>query len=99
VNLFVSLLLFILNTFDGISTAIFVSRHGSEVEINPLARFLINQIGIYALIPKIVLGLLICILVYRYWKSEKRFRVIVWCAVGLYSLIAINCLVHFIFFY
>jgi hypothetical protein len=66
---------FLLMVADGIFTHIFISRHGSTIEANPIARWIIENYGLSAFhIQKILLSALGLYIFYLVYKMEGMTR-------------------------
>lgn len=63
----IGILIIILNMFDGIFTQ-YAITHLNAIEANPIVKFLINNLGSYWLIPKILAGFFAGLCVMKYWK-------------------------------
>lgn len=67
-NWIVGIFIFLFNTFDGIATHIAVSN-GKAIEYNPLINLVMNTIGVWFLLPKILIGFIMAILIIIAWKK------------------------------
>lgn len=84
-------LFFLFNYLDGVMTLYLVKLGGLEVELNPLMRKLMEEIGEQFLYPKVAMGVLIGGLIILFWDKYKWWKV---CAVGLVCLYSLMVTSH-----
>ncbi|OGM09257.1 hypothetical protein A2Z67_04940 [Candidatus Woesebacteria bacterium RBG_13_36_22] len=87
IGLILGLLLFVLNLIDCLFTQHWVDLGGYGSEMNPLMRFLMEEIGGWWTVPKIFIGLIGGILVAFYWKRFRSVRVATMIVLSVYILL------------
>ena len=90
----IGLTFFLLNWLDGMLTLRLVQLAGTyDIELNPLVRLLMQEIGSSFMYSKILIGALIAVLIILFWDRFKWFRLGV---VGIISLYAGIVIMHLI---
>lgn len=95
IGLAVGISIFLLNMFDGLATAIMLAS-GHFVEVNPLMSRMIDSIGNWFLVPKILLAAPLAVLLAMYWKRFRMARIGSIVVLIVYAAIAINHIVIFV---
>jgi hypothetical protein len=99
VGFLVALGIFVFNAFDALATYTGI-EFGQVREINPVMIFLMDAIGNWCFLVKVVLGGVLFYLVYENWKDLSRpIKAITWGVFGLYSFLAIYHSILLIFYY
>lgn len=84
--------LFILNFMDTFCTLWIVKMEGGyHIELNPVMRLLMEQIGDWWLAPKMVIGFIVAIFITVHWRRHYWFRL---ASIGLVSVYIVVVLVH-----
>jgi len=91
----VGILIFLLNSFDGLMTMAMLAT-GHFKEANPLMAYLIASIGSWFLLPKILLGGLAAAVIATYWKTSKLAKIGGSIVLAIYVAIIVNHIVLFI---
>jgi len=91
-GLIVGIAIFLLNTFDGLMTAVALAS-GHFVEVNPLMSRMIDSIGLWFLLPKILIGTILAALLAAFWKMFRVARIGSIIVLVIYTIIAANHIV------
>ncbi len=76
---FLAIACFVLNALDGFFTHYAITYMGA-IELNPVIRWAMNGLGVYWLIPKLLLGLLPFFFILKYWNDflmTKIFGIVI----------------------
>lgn len=84
----IAIFIFLLNAFDGIATYYALTNLGA-VELNPLVNWMYINMGVWFLVPKMALGLLVGILLWKYWKDVKISRVLGYVVLLFYAMLVV----------
>jgi len=76
------------NIFDCYSTGIVLSM-GLGYEANPIAAYVIEHMGIWASVPKLLIAITAAIFFWRNWEYSKALRVVAAFVAVVYTLLAI----------
>ena len=81
----IGVLIFVLNAFDGVATHVVVST-AKATELNPIVAWAISVMGVWFLLPKILVGLVAAALIKFGWEKLIIARI------GGYFVLTIYCL-------
>jgi hypothetical protein len=85
--------LFFLNVLDGLMTAA-LFLEGRLIELNPIVSPMIDVMGIWFLIPKILIGTLASAVIAIGWSTYRIARVGGFIATGFYGMLIMRHAVH-----
>ena len=78
---------YILNLFDLVCTMLWVNELGTDIEANPIGKWMIQSGGVY-FVKIVVIGLILYIL-YLITKAKPKLKWVCWIPMVAYSLLAI----------
>lgn len=94
-KILVPLCLFILNMVDYFATYYLINKHDVQ-EANPIMDWFFINLGDFAIIPKTLLAVVSCLLIYKLFNT-KYIRILAYIISILYFMVCLNHL--FIFLY
>ena len=86
----ISISIFIFNLLDLVITKYFVDKFGLDLERNPIAKYVIHNMGwTFTSICKIMIGFLISYLYFTYWNDYryKYIRISAYIILFIYSFV------------